>query len=106
MKINFPHELARILLDDQEFLIRHRKLISLPHRLTVEDILLNFKRTFSIENETIDGMISFFNTLVGCKLLYKFEVKVTLKYHQSTGDLRGLLLQIICRSFGPQAKTG
>ena len=75
LKINFPHELARILLDDQEFIIRHRKLISLPHQLTVEDILLNFKRTFSIENETIDGMISFFNTLVGCKLLYKFEVK-------------------------------
>ena len=78
MKINFPHELARILLDDQEFIIRHRKLISLPHRLTVEDILLNFKRTFSVENETIDGMISFFNTLVGCKLLYKFEVKVSI----------------------------
>jgi len=73
LRIRVPSELKTALQDDQEFILRQRKVIPLPAPVSVHDILESFLEEGNHPTSIIEGMESYFNSIVGAKLLYKFE---------------------------------
>ena len=68
------------LQDDNEFIIRQRKLIPLPAPKSVSEILREFAETFKQEEGEYDSMKKamieieeYFDKILGARLLYKFE---------------------------------
>lgn len=84
VKIKLPDELKQILVDDWDCINRQRKLLEVPAKITVEDILENYvafkkqqsSKTANVNNIRTDitaGLIEYFNVMLGSQLLYKFE---------------------------------
>lgn len=96
VKIPLPVELKQILVDDWDAINRQRKLLEIPAKITVEDILENYvafkkqSKTSNINNIRTDitaGLIEYFNVMLGSQLLYKFErpqYSETLQAHPNT----------------------
>uniref|UniRef100_T1GNH3 Mortality factor 4-like protein 1 n=1 Tax=Megaselia scalaris TaxID=36166 RepID=T1GNH3_MEGSC len=96
IKIPLPVELKQILVDDWDAINRQRKLLEIPAKITVEDILENYvafkkqSKTSNINNIRTDitaGLIEYFNVMLGSQLLYKFErpqYSETLQAHPNT----------------------
>ena len=86
IRIKIPDELKPYLVDDWDYLTRQRKLVLLPARLPVDQIIqdyIKYKSGSSKRNsvggresavtEVTSGLKEYFNVMLGSQLLYKFE---------------------------------
>ncbi|XP_023176224.1 nuA4 complex subunit EAF3 homolog [Drosophila hydei] len=84
VKIKIPDELKHYLTDDWYAIVREHKLLELPAKVTVQQIAEQYlahkksvKSTSASKevaiNDVLDGIIEYFNVMLGSQLLYKFE---------------------------------
>lgn len=102
VKIKIPDELKPYLVDDWDYLTRQRKLVILPSRVTVDQVINDYvksktcggrpKTTDSTQKENAilevtAGLKEYFDIMLGSQLLYKFEREQhadILKEHPNT----------------------
>uniref|UniRef100_A0A1B0A4M3 Mortality factor 4-like protein 1 n=1 Tax=Glossina pallidipes TaxID=7398 RepID=A0A1B0A4M3_GLOPL len=84
VKIKMPDELKQCLADDWDAITRQHKLLDLPAKNTVQDIVdqyVAFKKSAKSTSaskelaitDVLNGVIEYFNVMLGSQLLYKFE---------------------------------
>lgn len=84
VKIKIPDELKQCLADDWDAITRQHKLLDIPAKITVQDIVdqyINLKKSAKSSNackelaiaDVLNGVIEYFNVMLGSQLLYKFE---------------------------------
>lgn len=84
VKIKIPDELKPWLVDDWDAVTKQHKLVELPAKTTVQEIIdgyVQYKKTGkSVPQakepqilEVTNGLIEYFNVTLGSQLLYKFE---------------------------------
>nr|ACO11643.1 Mortality factor 4-like protein 1 [Caligus rogercresseyi] len=86
IRIKIPEELKPYLVDDWDYLTRQRKLVILPCRLNVDQIIQDYVKSKSGQSkaasknnresaisEVMNGLKEYFNVMLGSQLLYKFE---------------------------------
>jgi len=80
IEVEIPENLKSVLVDDYDYMVRQRKLTSLPARINVENLLDAYKKSIAGRSgneadveEVCRGIKDYFNTTLGCQLLYKFE---------------------------------
>jgi len=80
IKLNLPAVLKKQLVDDWDWITREKKIVSLPRKPTVAEILDLFLQTKKkggqsekIFNEVIEGIRIYFDKALGTLLLYRFE---------------------------------
>ena len=87
-----PDDLKTVLVDDFDYIDRQRKLVNIPARYSVDDLINDYCSHMKSEegcddnvNEVCRGLRDYFNCTLGSQLLYKFErvqYADTLKEHQ------------------------
>ena len=110
VKIKIPDELKPYLVDDWDYLTRQRKLVILPSRITVDQVLNDFLKTKTSGNKTAKtsqqhkenaitevtaGLREYFNVMLGSQLLYKFEREQHADILKEHPDLP------MCQIYGP-----
>jgi len=82
VKIKIPDDLKPVLVDDWDLITRQKMLVTLPCKMTVDDLIEDYIKTKSTKNsnvnkdamlETMSGCKDYFNVMLGTQLLYKFE---------------------------------
>jgi len=82
VKIKIPDDLKPVLVDDWDLITRQKMLVSLPCKMTVDDIIEDYIKNKTTKNslankdamiETMSGCKDYFNVMLGTQLLYKFE---------------------------------
>lgn len=84
VKIKIPDELKPCLVDDWDAINRQHKLLEIPAKTTVKDIIEGYIQTKKSSKSTTQnkevaitdvtsGLISYFNVMLGSQLLYKSE---------------------------------
>ncbi|XP_021966586.1 mortality factor 4-like protein 1 [Folsomia candida] len=77
VQIVLPHQLRTFLVDDWDNVVRQRRLVKLPARHSVEQILENYlktrKKTDMHAVELCNGLREYFNCMIGSQLLYRYE---------------------------------
>lgn len=105
IKIKIPDDLKPFLVDDWDYLNRQRKLVILPSKITVDQLINDYVKFKTAQKppphqenailEVTAGLREYFNVMLGSKLLYKFEREQhadTLKEHPDTP---------MCKIYGP-----
>ena len=92
--IELPDDLKTVLVDDLDYLDRQRKLVNIPARYSLEDLISDYcqsRETDSLgrpgREEVCGGLRDYFNCTLGTQLLYKFErvqYADTLREHPSS----------------------
>uniref|UniRef100_A0A336JXP7 Mortality factor 4-like protein 1 n=1 Tax=Culicoides sonorensis TaxID=179676 RepID=A0A336JXP7_CULSO len=84
VKIKVPEELKSWLVDDWDAITRQHKLVELPAKKTVQEIIdgyISYKKNSKSTNSNKEsavhdvalGIVEYFNVMLGSQLLYKFE---------------------------------
>ncbi|KAL5515814.1 hypothetical protein EMCRGX_G001035 [Ephydatia muelleri] len=83
VKVVIPEELKKHLVDDWDFVTRQKQLVRVPKSVTVRSILQRYEQHVSTVDadksksgqikEICDGLMEYFNVMLGSQLLYKFE---------------------------------
>lgn len=84
VKIKIPDELKPCLVDDWDAVTRQHKLLDIPAKISVQDIIdayVAFKKASKSSNpskevavnDVANGLVEYFNVMLGSQLLYKFE---------------------------------
>eukprot|EP00128_Syssomonas_multiformis_P016095 Colp12_sorted_trinity150504_noHs@24346 len=85
VKLEIPEELKGQLIDDWDFVTRQKKLVPLPRKPTVADVLERYKEhriankptmskgELTILGEVVHGLRVYFDQALGTLLLYRFE---------------------------------
>lgn len=81
VKIKMPDELKSWLVDDWDLVTRQKKLVDLPTKMNSVDQIIDqylsqkkgCKGKDSPIGEVMLGIREYFNAMIGCQLLYKFE---------------------------------
>ncbi|XP_055850177.1 nuA4 complex subunit EAF3 homolog [Episyrphus balteatus] len=84
VKIKIPDELKPCLVDDWDAVTRQHKLLDIPAKISVQDIIdsyIAFKKASKSSNpskevavnDVANGLVEYFNVMLGSQLLYKFE---------------------------------
>jgi len=85
MKLQIPEPLKLYLVDDWENITKDKKLVTLPRKPTVQEIINEYKkitsesqkdeknREFDLISEMLDGVQLYFDKALGNILLYHFE---------------------------------
>ncbi|XP_022209878.2 nuA4 complex subunit EAF3 homolog [Drosophila obscura] len=84
VKIKIPDELKHYLTDDWYAVVREHKLLELPAKVTIQQIAEQYlahkksvKSTSASKevaiNDVLEGIVEYFNVMLGSQLLYKFE---------------------------------
>ena len=84
IKIKIPDDLKPWLVDDWDAINRQQKLLEIPAKQTVHDIInayISHKKTSKTTNQNKEvaitdvstSLIEYFDVMLGCQLLYKFE---------------------------------
>lgn len=78
VKIKMPEELKSWLVDDWDLVSRQKKLLDLPVKINsvdqiIEQYLMQKKGSKVAVSEVLVGVKEYFNAMIGCQLLYKFE---------------------------------
>eukprot|EP01103_Thecamoeba_quadrilineata_P015057 TRINITY_DN4639_c0_g1_i3.p1 TRINITY_DN4639_c0_g1~~TRINITY_DN4639_c0_g1_i3.p1 ORF type:complete len:177 (-),score=37.24 TRINITY_DN4639_c0_g1_i3:51-581(-) len=78
-EVEFPPPLKKKLIEDNNFITRHKYLVRLPRKPSVRGIIASYLSDL-IEDakkeevkEVLDGLIDYFDRGLGIMLLYKFE---------------------------------
>ena len=92
--IELPDDLKTVLVDDLDYLDRQRKLVNIPARYSLDDLISDYcqsRETDSLgrpgREEVCGGLRDYFNCTLGTQLLYKFErvqYADTLREHPSS----------------------
>lgn len=98
VKIKIPEELKPWLVDDWDLITRQKQVVSLPCKMSVDNILDDYVRTKSAKASNVNnkdaivevtqGIREYFNVMLGTQLLYKFErpqYGEIMKENQDTG---------------------
>lgn len=84
IKVKIPDDLKPWLVDDWHAINRQQKLLDIPAKTTVHDIITayiqhkkstkstNINKELAYTDVTL-SLIEYFNAMLGCQLLYKFE---------------------------------
>lgn len=78
-KVSLPIYLKAILVDDWENITRNNQLISLPHRISISQVLMDYQSSINdnkelvIAKEICYNIKEYFNLALGKLLLYTFE---------------------------------
>lgn len=85
IKIKIPDDLKPWLVDDWDAINQQQKLLELPAKTTVQDIVSAYiahkkssKQTLHANKEVVltditSSLVNYFDVMLGCQLLYKFE---------------------------------
>lgn len=99
IKIKMPEELKQWLVDDWDLIVRHKKLVNVEDApsnfMTVDKILDEYlkaktkganKARESQVKDICDGIREYFNAMLGCQLVYKFERPQYTKLDKTLSD--------------------
>lgn len=86
IRIKLPDDLKNWLVDDWDLITRQKKLVEIPAKMTVQQILDDYvkskKGSKVKESQVVEvaaGIREYFDTMLNCQLLYKFEKPQNLK---------------------------
>ena len=100
--IELPEDLKTVLVDDYDYLERQRKLVNIPARYSLEDLIsdyCDYRKEDTVgrvgREEVCSGLRDYFNCTLGSQLLYKFE---RVQYADTLKDHTGSLMSSV---YGP-----
>lgn len=105
VKVKIPDKLKPYLVDDWDYLTRQRKLVILPSRITVDQVINDYIKVKTAKKpeshkenailEVTAGLREYFNVMLGSQLLYKFERE------QHADIMKENLDKPMCKIYGP-----
>ena len=105
VKVKIPDKLKPYLVDDWDYLTRQRKLVILPSRITVDQVINDYIKVKTAKKpethkenailEVTAGLREYFNVMLGSQLLYKFEREQHADIMKENPD------KPMCKVYGP-----